>query len=238
MTYRRPHHQAIEVVLSHFDPVFLRDNNILFGGGTRIALELDEFRESVDIDLFCVGKAAYRAARMAVTNSSLGPLLREGHRLVPWGNREIRTDRDAIRTFLEGAERPIKLEILNFANERLQPDSRQDLFPVPCISRESCFATKLTANADRFHNHIKDILDLCMMRREWGSIPGEAWDMACEEYGERTIATALDSALRDLVSRYQAHLVHAVESLHISPDLAVELMTVVAPAWRQELARA
>ncbi|QOR39022.1 nucleotidyl transferase AbiEii/AbiGii toxin family protein [Billgrantia diversa] len=52
MTYRRAHHRAIDQLLTHFDADFLSANNILFGGGTRIALELHEFRESVDIDLF------------------------------------------------------------------------------------------------------------------------------------------------------------------------------------------
>lgn len=75
MMYTRPHHQAISDILARFDPGFLCENNILFGGGTRIALELDEFCESTDIDLFCIGKAAYRAARSTVTNVSFGRLL-------------------------------------------------------------------------------------------------------------------------------------------------------------------
>ncbi|MFC2993594.1 nucleotidyl transferase AbiEii/AbiGii toxin family protein [Halomonas tibetensis] len=101
----RPHHLAIGTILSQFDPDFLRDHNILFGGGTRIALELDEFRESVDIDLFCIGKDAYRAARSTVTNGSFGKLLRQGNTLPLWDNRDIRADRDAIRALLDGPHR-------------------------------------------------------------------------------------------------------------------------------------
>lgn len=234
----RPHHLAIGTILSQFDPDFLRDNNILFGGDTRIALELDEFRESVDIDLFCIGKEAYRAARSTVTNCSFGKLLHQGSTLPLWDNRDIRADRDAIRALLDGPQRPIKLEIINFANERLLPDTQQKCFPVPCVNREGCFATKLTANADRYQNHIKDILDLCMMRREWGPIPPSAWDIACDQYGQRVIATTLGAALRDLTARHHAHIQHAMESLQMSEALASELITALSPEWLDELLKA
>lgn len=236
--YSRPHHKAISGILASFDPDFLCDNNILFGGGTRIALELDEFRESVDIDLFCIGKDAYRAARSTVTNDSFGRLVRKGQALTRFGDREIRADRDAIRALLEGPERPIKLEIINFSNDQLLADTQQNLFPIPCVSHEGCFATKLTANADRYQNHIKDILDLCMMRRAWGPIPQRAWDIACDEYGHQVIATALGKALRDLTARHQPHIKHAIESLHMSDELAGILIKEQAPEWLDELLRA
>lgn len=236
--YSRPHHKAISDILASFDPDFLSENNILFGGGTRIALELDEFRESVDIDLFCIGKEAYRAARSTVTNVSFGRLLRKGHTLTRFGDREIRADRDAIRALLEGPGRPIKLEIINFPNTLLLADTQQDLFPIPCVSREGCFATKLTANADRYQSYIKDILDLCMMRRAWGPIPQPAWDTACDEYGRQVIATALGQALRDLTARNQTHIQHATESLHMSKELARILIKEQAPEWLDELLRA
>jgi hypothetical protein len=233
--YSSPHHKAIINILASFDPNFLSENNILFGGGTRIVLELDEFRESVDIDLFCIGKDAYRAARSTVTNVSFGRLLRKGHTLTRFANREIRTDRDAIRALLEGPRRPIKLEIINFPNTLLLADKPQNLFPIPCVSREGCFATKLTANADSYQSHIKDILDLCMMRRAWGPIPQPAWDSACDEYGHQVIATALGEALRDLTARHQIHEKHATESLHISDGLAKILVREQAPEWLDEL---
>lgn len=233
--FTRPHHQAIEAILNRFDPDFLRDSNILFGGGTRIALELDEFRESVDIDLFCIGKDAYRAARSTVTNISLGKLLGQGEELLLWDNRDIRADRDAIRALLDAPQRPIKLEIINFANDRLMSDTQQTFSPIPCVNHEGCFATKLTANADRYQNHIKDILDLCMMRREWGQVPPSAWEMACDEYGHRVIATALGKALRELTSHHRSHIQHATESLHMPEPLARTLITELAPEWLDEL---
>lgn len=238
MMFIRPHHRAIGTILSQLDPDFLRDNNILFGGGTRIALELHEFRESVDIDLFCIGKEAYRAARSTVTNISFGKLLRQGSTLPRWDNRDIRADRDAIRALLNGPQRPIKFEIINFANDRLIPDTQQTCFPIPYVNREGCFATKLTANADRYQNHIKDILDLCMMRREWGPIPPSAWEIACDQYGQRVIATALGEALRDMTTRPHAHIQHATEALHMSEALASELITERSAMWLDELLKA
>lgn len=133
MNYRRVHHQAIGRILTHFNPQFLRANNILFGGGTRIALELDEFRESIDIDLFCVGKAAYRAARSAITSQSFGPLLLPGHSLSLCNGREIRADRDAIRALLEGPGHPIKLEIIHFP-ESVRPAPRNASNLLNCMA--------------------------------------------------------------------------------------------------------
>ncbi|GAB7225145.1 hypothetical protein VoSk93_43660 [Vibrio owensii] len=48
-----------------------------FGGGTRIALELDEFRESIDIDFLCPNKDSYRSVRQEVMNVTLGNLVKE-----------------------------------------------------------------------------------------------------------------------------------------------------------------
>ncbi len=235
MTYRRAHHRAIIQLLTHFDADFLAAHNILFGGGTRIALELHEFRESVDIDLFCIGRSAYRAARSAITSRSFGSLLRPGHTLALLNDREIRADRDAIRALLEGPGHPIKLEIIHFNNEAIKADPRSQLFPIPFVGKEGCFSTKLTANADRYMNHRKDILDLCMMRREWGEIPEAAWEIACEEYGEGVILKGLDSALSRVVINPQAALEHAITSLQMEQNLAKELIYTQAPAWLGKL---
>jgi len=234
MTFTRTHHQRINHLLSQFNPDFLYQNNILFGGGTRIALELNEFRESVDIDLFCIGTDAYRAARSTITNVSFGELVKEGCEIERFAGREIRADRDAIRTLLVGTDQPIKLEIVNFSNQHLLPGEVNTLFPIACVSRVGCFATKLTANADRYNDHIKDILDLCMMRREWGNIPEKAWEIACEEYGQRTISSALGRALRKLHQNEKAK-VEAVDSLRVGPALANEIIDEQSNVWLEEL---
>ena len=89
-------HQAIYAALLHFDAQFLARHQILFGGGTRIALELNEYRESVDIDFLCPDKASFRAVRAAVTPDSLGQLVTREFVYL----RQIRADRDAVRCMI------------------------------------------------------------------------------------------------------------------------------------------
>lgn len=52
MMFHRPHHQRIFQVLQKFNATYLAEHSILFGGGTRIALKIEEYRESIDIDFF------------------------------------------------------------------------------------------------------------------------------------------------------------------------------------------
>ena len=61
--FKRPRHQLIQAALGQFDSDFLTRHRIYFGGGTRISMELDEYRESVDIDFLRPDKASYRAVR-------------------------------------------------------------------------------------------------------------------------------------------------------------------------------
>jgi len=72
VAYTQPHHQLIEQLLQGFNHEYLGSHNILFGGGTRIALELKEYRTSVDIDFLCANAEAYRAVRRQVTSQSRG----------------------------------------------------------------------------------------------------------------------------------------------------------------------
>lgn len=235
MNYFRPQHQAIAAVLKQFDAAFLKRHNILFGGGTRIALELGEYRESVDIDLFCVGREAYRAARASVSSFSLGPLLIPSHDIRVVEGREIRVDRDAIRTFLSGQIQPIKLEIIHFDDVGIEADHREDLFPIPCVGIEGCFSTKLMANADRYRNHSKDIFDLCMMREHWGEIPVEAWEAACDQYSEAVIVSGLNNALVLVRDNAEKTLRQAVDSLKIDAELAARIVYELMPDWLAEL---
>ena len=51
--FKRDHHQKIGKVLLALNPENLKKSECYFGGGTAIALSLDEYRESVDIDFLC-----------------------------------------------------------------------------------------------------------------------------------------------------------------------------------------
>lgn len=152
----RAHHQAIWKILEGLDRSFLQQHNILFGGGTRIAMELDEYRESVDFDLFCCGREAYRAARSSIVNhTSFGSLFQAGRAPALFQGREIRVDRDAIRSMLEVDGRPIKFGIIHFDNDDITADSDHDFFPVPAVSRESCFAASPRRSIEVLVNHMK-----------------------------------------------------------------------------------
>ena len=56
---RRPRHQAVATVLAQMDPGLLRGCRCWFGGGTRIVLDLDEYRVSADL-----GFLRYRATNL------------------------------------------------------------------------------------------------------------------------------------------------------------------------------
>src|SRR5260363_353927 len=104
--FNRPHHQRIAKLLHAFNRPLLQEARCFFGGGTAIVLLLGEYRESLDIDFLYSSREGYRLLRNIVTQQGLGDLLWEPvlHR------REVRADRDAIRTILEIDQQPIKVE--------------------------------------------------------------------------------------------------------------------------------
>jgi len=68
-------YNTIHKALLQFDRAFFLENKVLFGGETRIAMELDEFRESVEIDFVCPSIESYRAVRSTVSSSRFGNLV-------------------------------------------------------------------------------------------------------------------------------------------------------------------
>lgn len=75
--YRRAHHRSIVRLLAALDGEFLLHCGCYFGGGTRLALLLHEYRESRDIDFLCSSRPGFRELRSAVDGRSLGPIVRE-----------------------------------------------------------------------------------------------------------------------------------------------------------------
>lgn len=210
--YRRKHHQLIASCLHNFNGGYLAGHNILFGGGTRIALELDEYRESVDIDFLCGDKSAFLAVRQQVTNTSLGDLVTTPFSLA----REIRFDRYGVRTFLNVNGINIKLEFVAFDNYQLKAGADLSLFPVPFIDRTSCFVTKLLANADRVGTKpFKDIFDLVVMYGKWGDIPAAAFSEAYSHYGKKVVNQSLQEALTTLSEN---SVEYAQAAAHMSID--------------------
>lgn len=210
--FKRPRHQLVSKILAAFDAGFLRDNSCYFGGGTRIAMELDEYRESMDIDLLCADIAGYRTIRTGITDSSLGPLVVQPLPLA----REVRADMYGIRTFFDVDGEKIKFEIVFEARINLTSQQLPGL-SVPCLDRLSCFAEKLLANTDRWADRSvlsRDIIDLAFMASHWGDIPQEAWTLAENAYGT-SVRAGLSKAIKMLQSD-SAYFEHCISVMAIT----------------------
>ena len=222
--YRRVHHQRIAFLLQAFDPGLLNEARCYFGGGTAIALMLDEFRESVDIDFLCSSRDGFRRLRETV-GKDLGALLRYH---VPHA-REVVSNQNKILTFLEVDGVKVKIEIIHEGNTDLEGgmDAR---FPVPVLSRTDLWAQKLMANADRAadkHTFSRDILDLGMMLHAWGPLPNEAFQKAQAAYG-RSVVRGFHHAMRMIAD--PAHLRLCLDKLCIDPELRSPLLMALDDA--------
>ena len=186
VTFVRDHHKAILNALRSFDGDFLMKSKCYFGGGTAISLELGEYRESVDIDFLCSDKDGYRVLRSAIAGcKDIAPILRAGADIK--NLREVRANRDAVRTVIQSQGANIKVEFVR--EVRIDLEGAMDLrYGLPVLSRKHMYAEKLMANSDRWYAPdvaSRDILDLSIMISRWGAIPEEAWMIAEEAYGNK-----------------------------------------------------
>ena len=74
--FSRPHHQRIAKVLESLDADSLKEHNCLFAGGTAIALQYGEYRESVDMDFLVSDLASYRYLRTLVREQGVQALMK------------------------------------------------------------------------------------------------------------------------------------------------------------------
>ena len=188
--FRRPAHREVLAVLAAMNANFLRDAECYFGGGTRIVLELGEYRESKDIDFLCASRDGYRMLREAVGPASLGTIAGRSVKLA----RDVRADQYGVRTFLATASGTLKFEIVREARIAL---ARSDVarIPVPCLDHAHCFAEKFLANADRGLDQAtlsRDIVDLAFMV--------EGWDVADAEAGFALAESAYGASVRRSVA--------------------------------------
>jgi hypothetical protein len=183
--FNRPHHQRIAKILHALNTDLLNQADCYFAGGTAIALSLDEYRESVDVDFLCASSEGYRLLRNTVTTGDLGALLNAPLKHY----REVRADQYGIRTVLEIDNTPIKVEFVRENRIQLSGYYNEKL-GVPMLSTVDMYAEKLLANADRgFDKFVKsrDLIDLAMMIDNWGEIPQEALDKAYKAYGDHVL---------------------------------------------------
>lgn len=163
--FRREGHERVMKILLALDADFLATNKCYFGGGTRVVLELDEYRESMDMDFVCADMQGYRALRSTISDKSLGAIMARDLPL----RRDVRADMYGIRTFIEVDDTPIKFEIISEGRIDLSGEFIKRL-PVAVLDRPSCVAEKLLANTDRGRDkstNARDVIDLAYMAASW-----------------------------------------------------------------------
>jgi hypothetical protein len=195
MTPRRAEHRAIAAVLGAIDSAFLDSAECYFGGGTYLSLILGEYRVSRDVDFLCAARPGFRALRETITQASLGSVFRDPPRLA----REVRADRDGIRTFLDVDGARIKFEIL-FEGRIALAGAVDARVGVPALTPTHCIAEKLLATADHGldeSTHSRDLVDLAFAASHIGKPVIESGLAVAEEaYGSavrRYLALTLDA---------------------------------------------
>lgn len=201
--FKRAAHRKVAEILAALNGAFLARARCFFGGGTRIVMELGEYRESKDVDFLCSNTDGYRLLREVVSESSLGAIAGAGLTLV----REVRADQYGIRTFVANASTKLKFEII--LEGRIEVDGHDiALLPVPCLSRKHCFAEKFLANADRGLDEStlsRDIVDLAFMIEGWSRADADAGLLVAKDaYGgaiERALVAVTARMRQDKVYR-------------------------------------
>ena len=226
----RPRHRTVLAALRTLDADFLARAECFFGGGTRIVLALDEYRESADVDFLCASRDGYRALRSAVSNTSLGRIAKAPLKLA----REVIADRYGIRTFMEIGGEKLKLEIILEGRIGLKGGAADGL-PVPALDAVSCCAEKFLANADRWGDESalgRDAIDLAFMAAGWGREPLRAGlATATEAYGKAVAGDAKRAATKMLERAEWRKRCVAALSVSDTRTLATGLRMIAAGKW-------
>jgi Nucleotidyl transferase AbiEii toxin, Type IV TA system len=229
--FRRPSHRKVADVLSRLDGPFLKGAGCYFGGGTRIVLELGEYRESRDIDFLCASREGYRQLRETISESSLGEIAPDTVRLA----REVRGDQYGIRTWIDCGELKLKFEILREARIDLAA-MKVPRIGVACLDHAHAFAEKLLANADRgldASTLSRDAVDLAFMMSSWPVAPAvRGLEIARAAYGadvDRKLVSAVTRLREDRPWRARC-----IEGLGIedTKTLAAGLTALSKDGWK------
>jgi len=215
--FRRERHRQVLKLLTALDADLLRGCRFLFGGGTRIALDLDEYRESQDVDFLCSDPEGYATLRFAASSRGYDALFRPEAGRDLHLPREMRIDQYGIRFVAEVDGRPIRVELIREARVDLNPGVKPDWSSVDCLSLPDCYAEKLLANSDRWADAqvlSRDVIDLSALRRRIGPVPEETW---------RKVDKAYKSAARDdLVKALTAFLGDTAHQLRCAEGLMLD----------------
>jgi Nucleotidyl transferase AbiEii toxin, Type IV TA system len=164
INFKRPHHQAIALVLSALDAELLNRHHCLFAGGTAITLLHGEYRESRDMDFLVSNLGSYRQLRELVRlGNSIAALCRLPLQQVG----DVRVDQYGIRTWLAAGNSTIKFEIVFEGRIKLAaPVVDNTICGIATLSPLDLLTSKLLANSDRWSDDgvfSRDVIDLAMM---------------------------------------------------------------------------
>ncbi len=205
--FDRPQHRLVLAVLQGLRSDVLSDCRFLFAGGTRIVLELQEYRISKDIDFLCSDAEGYAQLRLAASQRSYAALFTEAGQARFRFPREIRVDQYGIRFPLVYGDDSLAVELIREARIELDPGKRPPWSPVDCLSIDDCYAEKLLANSDRWADRqvlSRDLVDLAALRGQLGPIPEAAWRKAEAAYKsapETDLVKALNTFTEDAAHR-------------------------------------
>jgi Nucleotidyl transferase AbiEii toxin, Type IV TA system len=165
MIFRFDFHQKILTVLESLNPELLANTYTYFGGGTLITLDFGEYRWSKDIDFISPFSASgYKHLRSIILDGGYEALFRDLSRIQVMRGT---TDQYGIRMLVNVDEVPIKTEIIAESRFQLEPPRYPQWCPIPCLSINDCFTSKLLANSDRFMDDsvkARDLIDLAILR--------------------------------------------------------------------------
>lgn len=201
----------MEALLRNFNGALLSDSRCLFGGGTAIALLLDEYRESADVDFLCDDRDGFRRLREIVFDSDLDGLFLAPVRKL----RDTRSDRDGVRNFIDVDGTPVKLELIQEARIRFE-DSDHETCGVATLSVLDLWTEKFLANTDqgldRSTQH-RDAIDLLALQYRYGRPPASVLTKAQLAYGDAVARTW--TRVCDLLRHDQVRWQECVTSLDV-----------------------
>jgi hypothetical protein len=176
--FQREAHQVVLSVLQALRADALRSCGFLFGGGTRIVLDLGEYRVSRDIDFLCSDPQGYANLRFEAARHGYPALFNVGGLKQLEFPREMRLDQYGIRFTAVSGTVNLGIELIREARIGLDPGLRPPWSPVDSLSIPDCYTEKLLANSDRWADRqilSRDLVDLALLRIHCGPIPEVSW---------------------------------------------------------------
>lgn len=182
MTFRLNHHNNILTILECLDCEVLKKGSAYFGGGTLLAFDFEEYRSSKDVDFIAsVGTEGYKYLRTIIFDDGYKALFNNLSKIqIERGT----TDQYGIRMAVCVNDVFIKTEIIAENRFELDPPRYPKWSPVPCLSLNDCFTSKLLSNSDRYIDNsveARDLIDLAVLRVQ-SPIPQSSIDKAEKAY--------------------------------------------------------